>query len=54
MGMYWLEIAMPDGELMVWEYIDAKQMLFLRNIYMQQGLPTKSGTHVNLPSQAAI
>ena len=44
-GMYWLEIAMPDGELMVWEYIDAQQMLFLRNIHMQQGLSKKRHTY---------
>ena len=41
--MYWLEIAMPDGELMIWEHIDAQQMLFLRNIYRQQNLPVRSG-----------
>jgi predicted SAM-dependent methyltransferase len=43
--MYWLEIAMPDGELMIWEYMDAQQMMFLRNMYMQQNLPVRSGKH---------
>ena len=43
--MYWLEIAMPDGELLTWEYMTPAQILFLRNDYMNQGLPVRTGKH---------
>ena len=43
--MYWLEIAMPDGELLVWEYMTSVQILSLRNEYMNQGLPVRTGKH---------
>ncbi len=45
--MYWLEIAMPDGELMVWEHLDAKQVLFMRNNYIILGHKTRTGKHKN-------
>ena len=43
--MYWLEIAMPDGELLVWEYMTPAQILDLRNEYMNRGLPVRTGKH---------
>ena len=43
--MYWLEVAMPDGELMVWEYMKPMQILFIRNNYMQQGCKVRTGKH---------
>jgi len=43
--MYWLEIAMPDNELMVWEYLKPKQVVFLRNNYMSKGLEVRTGKH---------
>ena len=42
---YWLEIAMPDGELMIWEMMSGPQVLELRNKYMQQGLEVRTGIH---------
>ena len=42
---YWLEIAMPDGELMIWEMLSSEQVLELRNKYMQQGLEVRTGVH---------
>ena len=43
--MYWLEIAMPDGELLIWEWLQPKQVMFLRNEYVNQGLPVRTGKH---------
>jgi|TARA_B110000908_G_scaffold103077_1_gene121463 hypothetical protein len=42
---YWLEIAMPDGELMIWEMMSGPQVLELRNKYMRQGLEVRTGIH---------
>ena len=42
---YWLEIAMPDGELMIWEMMSSEQVLELRNKYMQLGLEVRTGVH---------
>lgn len=44
-NMYWLEIAMPDGELLIWEWLQPKQVMFLRNEYVNQGLPVRTGKH---------
>ena len=43
--MYWLEVAMPDGELMVWEYLAPKQVIFLRNKYINLGNKVRTGKH---------
>ena len=43
--MYWLEIAMPDGELMIWEHLDPKQVIFLRNNYINLGNKVRTGKH---------
>jgi len=45
MNDYWLEILMPDNELMIWEHISPKQVLFLRNNYMQKGCKVRTGKH---------
>jgi len=42
---YWLEVAMPNGELLIWEYLKPKQILFLRNNYMQQNCEVRTGKH---------
>jgi len=42
---YWLEVAMPDGELLIWEWMAPRQILFLRNNYMQQGCEVRTGKH---------
>jgi hypothetical protein len=42
---YWLEVAMPDGELLVWEWMAPGQILFLRNNYIQQGCEVRTGKH---------
>tara|TARA_B110000495_G_C22804088_1_gene469571 strand:- start:75 stop:260 length:186 start_codon:yes stop_codon:yes gene_type:complete len=42
---YWLEITMPDGELMIWEMMSGPQVLELRNKYMRQGLEVRTGIH---------
>ncbi len=42
---YWLEIAMPDGELMIWEMLSSEQVIELRNEYMRQGLEVRTGVH---------
>tara|TARA_B100000902_G_scaffold399347_1_gene469748 strand:+ start:4527 stop:4670 length:144 start_codon:yes stop_codon:yes gene_type:complete len=41
--MYWLEIAMPDGHLTIYEGVTAEQVLFLRNLAITAGYPTKTG-----------
>jgi hypothetical protein len=43
--MYWLEIAMPDNQLLVWEWLSPRQVISLRNEYMIQGLPVRTGKH---------
>lgn len=43
--MYWLEVAMPDGELMVWEHMAPRQILFMRNNYINLGCATRTGKH---------
>ena len=43
--MYWLEVAMPDGELMIWEHMTPSQILFMRNNYMQHGCKVRTGKH---------
>ena len=43
--MYWLEIAMPDGELLIWEHMNAQQIMVLRNNYIQQGCEVRTGKH---------
>ncbi len=42
---YWLEIAMPDDELMVWEMLTGPQVMELRNQYMRQGYKVRTGIH---------
>ena len=42
---YWLEIAMPDGELMIWEMMSGPQVMELRNQYMRQGYKVRTGIH---------
>jgi len=43
--MYWLEIAMPDEELMVWEYLNSRQVISLRNDYINLGCEVRTGKH---------
>ena len=43
--MYWLEVAMPDGELMVWEHLAPQQVIFLRNNYINLGNKVRTGKH---------
>ena len=43
--MYWLEIAMPNDELLVWEYMQPAQIMFLRNNYINQGCAVRTGKH---------
>ncbi len=43
--MYWLEIAMPNKELLVWEYLHPRQVIFLRNNYMNLGHKVRTGKH---------
>jgi hypothetical protein len=44
-NMYWLEIAKPDGELEIWECMTARQVMFLRNNYINQGYEVRTGKH---------
>ena len=41
--MYWLEIAKPDGELTIYEGINATQTMWLRNLAINAGYPVKTG-----------
>lgn len=41
--LYWLEIAMPDGHLTIYEGVNAEQVMFLRNLAINAGYPTKTG-----------
>ena len=41
--MYWLEIAKPNGELTIYEGVNAEQVMFLRNLAINAGYPTKTG-----------
>lgn len=43
--MYWLEVAMPDGELMIWEHLAPQQLIFLRNNYMNLGNKVRTGKY---------
>ena len=43
--MYRLEIAMPDKELMVWEYLKPRLVIFLRNNYINLGCKVRTGKH---------
>jgi hypothetical protein len=43
--MYWLEIAMPDNELLVWEYLKPRQVIFLRNNYINLGCEVRTGKY---------
>lgn len=43
--MYWLEVAMPDKELLVWEYLKARQVIFLRNNYINLGCKVRTGKY---------
>tara|TARA_Y100000114_G_scaffold58946_1_gene53934 strand:+ start:9388 stop:9558 length:171 start_codon:yes stop_codon:yes gene_type:complete len=42
---YWLEVAMPNGELLIWEYMKPRQILFLRNNYINQNCEVRTGKH---------
>ena len=43
--MYWLEVAMPDKELLVWEYLKPRQVIFLRNNYINLCCKVKTGKY---------
>ena len=42
--MYWLEIAMPNNELLVWEYLKARQVIFPNN-YINLGCKVRTGKY---------
>ena len=50
---YWLEIAMPDGELLIWEMLTSEQVIELRNEYMRQGLEVRTGVHEKIVDTTA-
>lgn len=50
---YWLEIAMPDGELLIWEMLTSEQVIELRNEYMRQGLEVRTGLHEKIVDTTA-
>ena len=35
--MYYLAVEIEDGELLVWEHLDSKSMIDLRNLYVHLG-----------------
>ena len=35
--MYYLAVEIEDGELLVWEHLDSKTMMDLRNLYVHVG-----------------
>ena len=35
--MYYLAVEIENGELLVWEHLDAKQMMDQRNLYVHVG-----------------
>jgi len=35
--MYYLAVEIENGELLVWEHLDAEQMMDLRNLYVHVG-----------------
>ena len=35
--MYYLAVEIEDGELLVWEHLDSKTMMEMRNLYLHLG-----------------
>lgn len=35
--MYYLAVEIENGELLVWEHLDSKSMIDLRNLYVHLG-----------------
>jgi hypothetical protein len=35
--MYYLAVEIEDGELLVWEHLDSKTMMEMRNLYVHLG-----------------
>jgi len=35
--MYYLAVEIENGELLVWEHLDAKQLMEMRNLYVHVG-----------------
>ena len=50
---YWLEIAMPDGELLIWEMLSGPQVIDLRNQYTRDGFEVRTGIHEKIVDTAA-
>ena len=50
---YWLEIAMPDGELLIWEMLSGPQVIDLRNQYIRDGFEVRTGIHEKIVHTAA-
>ena len=50
---YWLEIAMLDGELMIWEMLTSPQVMELRNQYIREGLEVRTGLHEKIVDTTA-